>query len=101
MLCAGVLTKLDIMDKGTDARDVLDGKAVRLKHGWVAVVNRGQVWSDTVREEAASVTARECLHPEVLARPARCAALGTKRATGRHGLCHAGLVACRRTSTRA
>lgn len=38
----GVLTKLDIMDKGTDARDVLDGKAVRLKHGWVAVVNRGQ-----------------------------------------------------------
>ena len=43
-LChVGVLTKLDIMDKGTDARDVLDGKAVRLKHGWVAVVNRGQV----------------------------------------------------------
>ena len=39
---AGVLTKLDIMDKGTDARDVLEGKSVRLKHGWVAVVNRGQ-----------------------------------------------------------
>jgi len=38
----GVLTKLDIMDPGTDARDVLDGRAVRLKHGWVAVVNRGQ-----------------------------------------------------------
>lgn len=37
-----MLTKLDIMDKGTDARDVLDGKSVRLKHGWVAVVNRGQ-----------------------------------------------------------
>ena len=45
---AGVLTKLDIMDKGTDARDVLDGKAVRLKHGWVAVVNRGQVCIRTV-----------------------------------------------------
>ena len=38
----GVLTKLDIMDKGTDARAVLDGQSVRLKHGWVAVVNRGQ-----------------------------------------------------------
>jgi dynamin 1-like protein len=38
----GVLTKLDIMDKGTDARAVLDGQSVRLKHGWIAVVNRGQ-----------------------------------------------------------
>ena len=50
MLCTGVLTKLDIMDKGTDARDVLDGKAVRLKHGWVAVVNRGQVCAGAVQE---------------------------------------------------
>ena len=40
--CAGVLTKLDIMDPGTDARDILDGSAVRLKHGWIGVVNRGQ-----------------------------------------------------------
>lgn len=39
---AGVLTKLDIMDPGTDAREVLDGSAVRLKHGWIGVVNRGQ-----------------------------------------------------------
>ena len=39
---AGVLTKLDIMDPGTDARGVLDGQEVKLKHGWVAVVNRGQ-----------------------------------------------------------
>ena len=38
----GVLTKLDIMDPGTNARDVLEGAAVRLKHGWVGVVNRGQ-----------------------------------------------------------
>lgn len=41
-LWAGVLTKLDIMDPGTDARDVLEGSAVRLKHGWIGVVNRGQ-----------------------------------------------------------
>lgn len=38
----GVLTKLDIMDKGTTVRDVLDGSTLRLKHGWVGVVNRGQ-----------------------------------------------------------
>jgi hypothetical protein len=38
----GVLTKLDIMDPGTNARDVLLGSAVRLKHGWIGIVNRGQ-----------------------------------------------------------
>jgi hypothetical protein len=38
----GVLTKIDIMDRGTDCRDVLLGKTLKLKHGWVAVVNRGQ-----------------------------------------------------------
>ena len=38
----GVLTKLDIMDPGTNARDVLDGQSVRLKHGWIGIVNRGQ-----------------------------------------------------------
>ena len=38
----GVLTKVDIMDRGTDCRDVLLGKTLRLRHGWVAVVNRGQ-----------------------------------------------------------
>ena len=30
------------MDRGTDCRDVLLGKTLRLKNGWVAVVNRGQ-----------------------------------------------------------
>ena len=39
---SGVLTKLDIMDPGTDAREILDGTAVKLKHGWIGVVNRGQ-----------------------------------------------------------
>jgi dynamin 1-like protein len=38
----GVLTKLDIMDPGTDAREVLENSAVRLKNGWIGVVNRGQ-----------------------------------------------------------
>ncbi|RWS22460.1 Dynamin-like protein, partial [Leptotrombidium deliense] len=38
----GVLTKLDLMDRGTDARDILDNKVVPLKRGYVAVVNRSQ-----------------------------------------------------------
>ena len=38
----GVLTKLDLMDEGTDATDVLNGKAVHLALGWCAVVNRSQ-----------------------------------------------------------
>ena len=38
----GVLTKLDLMDKGTDAMDVLMGKVVPLKRGYIGVVNRGQ-----------------------------------------------------------
>lgn len=37
-----MLTKLDIMDPGTDVRDVLEGKSVKLKNGWIGVVNRGQ-----------------------------------------------------------
>ncbi|XP_050236900.1 phragmoplastin DRP1E isoform X2 [Mercurialis annua] len=38
----GVLTKLDLMDKGTNALDVLEGKSYRLQHQWVGIVNRSQ-----------------------------------------------------------
>ncbi|GMH21629.1 hypothetical protein Nepgr_023471 [Nepenthes gracilis] len=38
----GVLTKLDLMDKGTNALDVLEGRAYKLQHPWVGVVNRSQ-----------------------------------------------------------
>lgn len=38
----GVLTKLDLMDKGTNAVDVLEGRAYRLQHPWVGIVNRSQ-----------------------------------------------------------
>ncbi|KAL8535828.1 hypothetical protein ACS0TY_011461 [Phlomoides rotata] len=38
----GVLTKLDLMDKGTNALDVLEGRAYRLMHPWVGIVNRSQ-----------------------------------------------------------
>ncbi|KAL6295881.1 hypothetical protein ACE6H2_004023 [Prunus campanulata] len=38
----GVITKLDIMDRGTDARSFLLGKVIPLKLGYVGVVNRSQ-----------------------------------------------------------
>ncbi|KAL3613498.1 hypothetical protein CASFOL_031062 [Castilleja foliolosa] len=38
----GVLTKIDLMDKGTDAVDILEGKAYKLQFPWIGVVNRSQ-----------------------------------------------------------
>jgi hypothetical protein len=38
----GVLTKIDIMDPGTNCRDVLEGATYQLRNGWIGVVNRGQ-----------------------------------------------------------
>lgn len=38
----GVLTKLDLMDKGTNALEVLEGRSYRLQHPWVGIVNRSQ-----------------------------------------------------------
>jgi hypothetical protein len=36
----GVLTKLDLMDEGTDAREILENKFLPLRRGYVGVVNR-------------------------------------------------------------
>ena len=38
----GVLTKIDIMDPGTNCREVLSGNSYTLRNGWIGVVNRGQ-----------------------------------------------------------
>ncbi|GAB4861591.1 hypothetical protein Ancab_036784 [Ancistrocladus abbreviatus] len=38
----GVLTKIDLMDKGTDAVDILEGRAFKLQYPWIGVVNRSQ-----------------------------------------------------------
>ncbi|XP_074279212.1 phragmoplastin DRP1C [Silene latifolia] len=38
----GVLTKLDLMDQGTNALEVLEGRSYRLQHPWVGIVNRSQ-----------------------------------------------------------
>ena len=39
---AGVLTKLDIMDRGTDALPMLRNETLPLRLGYIAVVNRSQ-----------------------------------------------------------
>jgi vacuolar protein sorting-associated protein 1 len=38
----GVLTKIDLMDEGTDVVDILAGRIIPLRMGYVPVVNRGQ-----------------------------------------------------------
>uniref|UniRef100_A0A166F8C0 Dynamin-type G domain-containing protein n=1 Tax=Daucus carota subsp. sativus TaxID=79200 RepID=A0A166F8C0_DAUCS len=56
----GVLTKLDLMDKGTNALDVLEGRSYRLQHPWVGVVNRSQAdINRNVNVNAARLSERE------------------------------------------
>lgn len=38
----GVITKMDIMDAGTNARNMLEGKEVKLRLGFVGIKNRSQ-----------------------------------------------------------
>ena len=55
----GVLTKLDLMDKGTDARDVLVGASKQvppLRLGYIGVVNRSQL---DINERKTIANARE------------------------------------------
>ena len=42
MRTIGVLTKLDLMDEGTDAHEILENKILPLRRGYVGVVNRSQ-----------------------------------------------------------
>lgn len=55
----GVLTKLDLMDAGTNAIDILSGRVYPLKLGFIGVVNRSQQdinsalpMEDAIRHEA-------------------------------------------------
>ncbi|KAG9302505.1 hypothetical protein G9A89_007209 [Geosiphon pyriformis] len=48
----GVLTKIDLMDGGTDVVDILAGRVIPLRLGYVPVVNRGQ--KDIERKKAIS-----------------------------------------------
>ncbi|GAA5843681.1 hypothetical protein JCM9279_000101 [Rhodotorula babjevae] len=51
----GVLTKVDLMDTGTDVVDILAGRIIPLRLGYVPVVNRGQRDIDNKRPIAAAL----------------------------------------------
>nr|CAD7427725.1 unnamed protein product [Timema monikensis] len=53
----GVITKLDLMDEGTDARDVLENKLLPLRRGYVGVVNRSQKDIDGQKDIKAALAA--------------------------------------------
>lgn len=56
----GVLTKLDLMDAGTNAADVLTGRVYPLKLGFIGVVNRSQqdINAERTMEEARAAEAQ-------------------------------------------
>ncbi|XP_031418536.1 dynamin-2-like isoform X4 [Clupea harengus] len=53
----GVLTKLDLMDEGTDARDILENKLLPLRRGYIGVVNRSQKDIDGRKDISVALTA--------------------------------------------
>ncbi|XP_045542549.1 dynamin isoform X2 [Papilio machaon] len=53
----GVITKLDLMDEGTDARDVLENKLLPLRRGYIGVVNRSQKDIDGRKDISAALNA--------------------------------------------
>jgi len=53
----GVITKLDLMDEGTDARDIMENKLLPLRRGYVGVVNRSQKDIDGRKDIKAAMAA--------------------------------------------
>uniref|UniRef100_A0A8C9TFS8 Dynamin n=1 Tax=Scleropages formosus TaxID=113540 RepID=A0A8C9TFS8_SCLFO len=53
----GVITKLDLMDEGTDAREILENKLLPLRRGYVGVVNRSQKDIDGKKDIGAAMAA--------------------------------------------
>ncbi|KAF7932545.1 uncharacterized protein EAE98_003844 [Botrytis deweyae] len=51
----GVLTKVDLMDDGTDVVDILAGRIIPLRLGYVPVVNRGQRDIDNKKQITAAL----------------------------------------------
>ncbi|XP_034448085.1 dynamin-3 isoform X4 [Hippoglossus hippoglossus] len=57
MRTIGVLTKLDLMDEGTDAKDILENKLLPLRRGYIGVVNRSQKDIDGKKDIRAALAA--------------------------------------------
>uniref|UniRef100_A0A671SHH7 Dynamin n=1 Tax=Sinocyclocheilus anshuiensis TaxID=1608454 RepID=A0A671SHH7_9TELE len=53
----GVISKLDLMDEGTDARDILENKLLPLRRGYIGVVNRSQKDIDGKKDINAAIAA--------------------------------------------
>ncbi|XP_022085097.1 dynamin-1-like isoform X2 [Acanthaster planci] len=53
----GVITKLDLMDDGTDARNILENKLLPLRRGYIGVVNRSQRDIDGKKDIKAALAA--------------------------------------------
>ncbi|XP_014767854.1 dynamin-1 isoform X2 [Octopus bimaculoides] len=53
----GVITKLDLMDEGTDARDILENRTLPLRRGYIGVVNRSQKDIDGKKDIRAALAA--------------------------------------------
>jgi replication fork clamp-binding protein CrfC len=57
MRTIGVITKLDLMDEGTDARDILENRLLPLRRGYIGVVNRSQKDIDGRKDIRAALAA--------------------------------------------
>ncbi|XP_028827938.1 dynamin-2 isoform X2 [Denticeps clupeoides] len=57
MRTIGVITKLDLMDEGTDAREILENKLLPLRRGYIGVVNRSQKDIDGRKDIRAALAA--------------------------------------------
>lgn len=71
----GVLTKVDLMDEGTDVVDILAGRVIPLKFGYIPVINRGQrdiESKKTIRAALSDETAYFENHPSYKAKSQYC-----------------------------
>ncbi|XP_070765486.1 dynamin 3a isoform X2 [Enoplosus armatus] len=55
----GVITKLDLMDEGTDAQEILENRLLPLRRGYIGVVNRSQKDIDGKKDIKAALLAEQ------------------------------------------
>eukprot|EP00605_Chrysophyceae_sp_TOSAG23-4_P002532 GSChrysophyteH1.ASY1.ANO1.2797.1 assembled CDS len=71
----GVLTKVDIMDAGTDCMDILSNRVVPLRRGYIAVCNRSQkdiIESRSIRDGLSKEQMYFLKHPKYRNIPSKC-----------------------------
>lgn len=71
----GVLTKIDLMDQGTDVIDILAGRIIPLRYGYIPVINRGQRDIDTNKSIQAALDSERKFfesHPSYMSKAQYC-----------------------------